>query len=104
MTKYDRLKSCLIESTTATRTARPEQSTGTSKPVTVGGGDAGDRKTEAAIPSSSDPYQAILRRTFSGSGPLLVCGSFVGFCPLQHTLVASNRRLRRRSERPPSPE
>lgn len=73
VTKYDLAKSSLMASTTVARSssAAPDPSVANLRSFSTSDGD-GERRKEAAIPNSSEPYQAILRRAFRGSGSPLV--------------------------------
>lgn len=66
VTKYERWKSSLMASTTPSRAMGPEASAPATSSWRSGvRGSGGDRKKEAAIPSSSDPYHASLSTALS---------------------------------------
>ena len=68
MTKYDLWKSSLMVSTTRERSATPDPSPESSTTVSGASTFEGERKNEAAIPKSSELYQATLSSAFSASG------------------------------------
>lgn len=65
VTKYDLWKSSLMVSTTRSRATGPSPATSSSRSGSGLRGSDGDRKTDAAIPSSSDPYHASLSNALS---------------------------------------
>ncbi|PON68045.1 hypothetical protein PanWU01x14_098490 [Parasponia andersonii] len=88
VTKYDLSKSSLIVFTTTARSTEPDPSLESSRATSEAPGFLGERKKEVAMPKSSEAFQAILSRAFSGLDPPSpsVAELVVGFSPAQRNL------------------